>query len=146
MTVFPPIIILLFSFPASGSLSGIIDHWGAWGRVLQPWAGPGHWHDMDTILAGNGCITHDEERTQVAIWAISASPFIMGNVSGHIHMFGALCHISTTQRRLGPVHPQPPIPLARPHPLLAHSLAHLRSRPPCPPALAAAWRFTTASL
>ena len=76
----------------SGSLSQIIDHWGEWGRVLQPWAGPGHWHDMDTILAGNGCINHDEERTQVAIWAISASPFIMGNVSS----FGALPQKTST--------------------------------------------------
>ena len=61
------------------SLSSIIDHWGRWGKVLQPWAGPdgphgGHWHDMDMLLiganqgssqrhAGHGgppCITLDE--------------------------------------------------------------------------------------
>ena len=30
------------------------------------------------LLIGNGCITHDEERTQMAIWCISASPLIMG--------------------------------------------------------------------
>jgi hypothetical protein len=34
---------------------------------------------MDTILAGAGCITHDEEQTQMAMWAISAAPMIMGN-------------------------------------------------------------------
>ena len=62
-----------------GSLSAIIDHWGQHGRALQPFAGPGHWHDMDTILAGNGCLTHDEERTQMAMWSISASPMILGN-------------------------------------------------------------------
>jgi alpha-N-acetylgalactosaminidase len=28
-----------------GSLSSIIDHWGDWGSVLAPYAGPGHWHD-----------------------------------------------------------------------------------------------------
>jgi alpha-N-acetylgalactosaminidase len=61
------------------SLSGIIDHWGDYGEVLQEWAGPGHWHDMDMLLIGNNCVTIDEQRTQMAIWAISASPLIMGN-------------------------------------------------------------------
>jgi len=61
------------------SLGSIIDHWGDWGFALQPFAGPGHWHDMDMLLIGNNCVSHDEERTQMAIWAISASPLIMGN-------------------------------------------------------------------
>jgi len=62
-----------------GSLNSIIDHWGDYGEALQPWAGPGHWHDMDMLLIGAGCLTQDEERTQMAIWSISASPLIMGN-------------------------------------------------------------------
>jgi hypothetical protein len=62
-----------------GSLSSIIDHWGDWGSVLAPWAGPGHWHDPDMLLIGNGCISEDEERTQMAIWSIVAAPLIMGN-------------------------------------------------------------------
>merc|ERR1719201_2456435 len=62
-----------------GSLSSVIDHWGHYGEVLQPWAGPGHWHDMDMLLIGNDCITIEEQKTQMAIWAISASPLIMGN-------------------------------------------------------------------
>jgi len=62
-----------------GSLSSIIDHWGDYGEVLQAWAGPGHWHDMDMLLIGNDCVTIDEQRTQMAIWSISASPLIMGN-------------------------------------------------------------------
>jgi len=62
-----------------GSMSSIIDHWGDYGSALQPWAGPGHWHDMDMLLIGAKCITPDEERTQMAIWSISASPLIMGN-------------------------------------------------------------------
>mmetsp|Transcript_22996 Transcript_22996/g.78287 ORF Transcript_22996/g.78287 Transcript_22996/m.78287 type:complete len:337 (+) Transcript_22996:521-1531(+) len=62
-----------------GSLSSIIDHWGDYGTVLAPFAGPGHWHDMDMLLVGANCITEDEEMTQMAIWAISASPLIMGN-------------------------------------------------------------------
>jgi len=46
---------------------------------LQLWAGPGHWHDMDMLLIGNDCVTTDEQKTQMAIWSISASPLIMGN-------------------------------------------------------------------
>jgi len=62
-----------------GSVSSIIDHWGDYGEALQQWAGPGHWHDMDMLLIGNDCVTIDEQRTQMAIWSISASPLIMGN-------------------------------------------------------------------
>jgi alpha-galactosidase len=73
------------------SLGGIIDHWGDYGLSLQPFAGPGHWHDMDMLLIGaisgghdggqNGtrCVSLEEEQTQMAIWSISASPLIMGN-------------------------------------------------------------------
>merc|ERR1719454_551540 len=62
-----------------GSLSSIIDHWGDYAEVLKASAGPGHWHDMDMLLIGNGCVSTDEEKTQMAIWSISASPLIMGN-------------------------------------------------------------------
>jgi len=62
-----------------GSLGGIIEHWGEWAPVLAPYAGPGHWHDMDMLLIGNTCVSHDEERTQMAIWSIMAAPLIMGN-------------------------------------------------------------------
>lgn len=73
------------------SLGSIIDHWGDYGLELQPFAGPGHWHDMDMLLVGaisggsdggktgERCVSLEEEKTQMAIWAISASPMIMGN-------------------------------------------------------------------
>lgn len=73
------------------SLGSIIDHWGDYGSSLQPFAGPGHWHDMDMLLIGaisgghdggkkgERCVSIEEEKTQMAIWAISASPLIMGN-------------------------------------------------------------------
>ena len=50
-----------------------------YGEALVPYAGPGHWHDMDMLLIGAHCVTEDEEKTQMAIWSISASPLIMGN-------------------------------------------------------------------
>jgi alpha-N-acetylgalactosaminidase len=61
------------------SLGSIIDHWGDYGPSLVPFAGPGHWHDMDQLLVGAHCVTEEEERTNMAIWCISATPLIMGN-------------------------------------------------------------------
>ena len=69
------------------SLGSIIDHWGDYGSSLQPFAGPGHWHDMDMLLIGSisgghdggttgqRCVSIVEEATQMAIWSISASPY-----------------------------------------------------------------------
>ena len=37
-------------------------------RYLQQFAAPGHWHDPDMLLVGNGCVTQEEARTQMAIW------------------------------------------------------------------------------
>lgn len=64
---------------SSGSLFSIIDHFGDYAAALAPWAGPGHWHDPDQLLIGAGCLTEDEERTQMAIWSLLAAPLIMGN-------------------------------------------------------------------
>jgi len=61
------------------SLSDIIDHWGDYAYALAPFAGPGHWHDMDMLLVGANCIAPEEERTQFAIWSLMAAPLIMGN-------------------------------------------------------------------
>ena len=35
-----------------GSLKSIIDHWGDYGPVLAPFAGPGHWHDPGAYAFG----------------------------------------------------------------------------------------------
>lgn len=67
------------------SLSSIIDHWGNYSAPLQAAAAPGHWNDADMLLVGardakgGPCLTEAEERTQMSIWAIIASPLIMGN-------------------------------------------------------------------
>lgn len=60
-------------------VSDIIDHWGDFSLDMAPYAGPGHWHDMDMILVGNDCLTPNEERTQMSLWSVLASPLIMGN-------------------------------------------------------------------
>jgi alpha-galactosidase len=41
--------------------------------------GPGGWNDLDMLEIGNGGMTEDEYRTHMTLWAISASPLIMGH-------------------------------------------------------------------
>lgn len=66
------------------SLVQIIDHWGQYGEAMAPYAGPGHWHDPDMLIIGNGCITLEEEQTQMALWCIVAAPLILGNDLRHV--------------------------------------------------------------
>lgn len=47
--------------------------------MLRKIAGPGHWNDMDMLEVGNGGLTHDEEETHFALWAILNSPLLLGN-------------------------------------------------------------------
>lgn len=46
---------------------------------LRKVAGPSHWNDMDMMEIGNGGLTHFEEETHFALWAILNSPLILGN-------------------------------------------------------------------
>ena len=56
-----------------GSLKYIIDL----NTYLAPYASPGHYNDMDMLQLGRG-LTPDEEKTHFGIWAIMASPLIIG--------------------------------------------------------------------
>src|SRR5256714_7913847 len=47
----------------------------------QPYGGPGGFNDYDSIEVGNGGndgLTVDERRSQLSLWALAASPFILG--------------------------------------------------------------------
>jgi Alpha galactosidase A/Alpha galactosidase C-terminal beta sandwich domain len=47
----------------------------------QPYAGPGGFNDYDSIEVGNGSdngLTPVERQTQLSLWALGASPFILG--------------------------------------------------------------------
>ena len=47
----------------------------------QPYAGPGGFNDYDSIEVGNGSndgLTPVERQTQISLWALAASPFILG--------------------------------------------------------------------
>jgi alpha-galactosidase len=45
---------------------------------LRVHAGPGHWNDMDMLEVGMG-MSEDEDRAHLSIWAMMASPLILGN-------------------------------------------------------------------
>jgi len=69
------------------SVTTIIDYFGNFSDVLTTVAGPGHWNDMDMIMAGNDhnsvdgkpVLTLDQAKIQLSIWSIMASPLIMSN-------------------------------------------------------------------
>jgi len=46
-----------------------------------PFAGPGHWNDMDSVEVGNGDadgLTPDERVSVLTLWALQASPLLLG--------------------------------------------------------------------
>jgi len=47
-------------------------------KDIRKYSGPGHWNDFDMMEVGNG-MTAAEDRVHFAMWAMLASPLIMGN-------------------------------------------------------------------
>ena len=41
-------------------------------------SGPGGWLDPDMLQIGNGGLTHDEEKTHFALWALAKAPLLIG--------------------------------------------------------------------
>ncbi|GAF03787.1 glycoside hydrolase family 27 protein [Saccharicrinis fermentans] len=47
-------------------------------KDIRQYAGPGHWNDFDMMEVGNG-MSAAEDRVHFSLWAMLASPLIMGN-------------------------------------------------------------------
>jgi Alpha galactosidase A/NPCBM-associated, NEW3 domain of alpha-galactosidase/Alpha galactosidase C-terminal beta sandwich domain/Carbohydrate binding module (family 35) len=67
------------SYPLTSwsSVSSRFNQVAAW----QPYGGPGAFNDYDSIEVGNGSndgLTLAERQTQLSLWALAASPFILG--------------------------------------------------------------------
>jgi hypothetical protein len=67
------------SYPLTdwSSVESRFDSVAAW----APYGGPGAFNDYDSIEVGNGAgdgLTPDERQTQMSLWALGASPFILG--------------------------------------------------------------------
>ena len=64
-------------FPLSkdswGSVKGIIEHYAQEQDALRPFAGPGHWNDPDQLIIGDFGLSLDQQKAQMAMWAIYAA-------------------------------------------------------------------------
>ena len=73
------------SYPLTdwNNVSGRFDQVAAW----QPYGEPGAFNDYDSIEVGNGSndgLTPDERQTQMSLWALGSSPFILGTDLTHL--------------------------------------------------------------
>lgn len=59
------------------SVTKILNYYGDNQNSLIPLAGPGHWNDPDMLLIGNFGLSYEQSRSQMALWAIMASPLLM---------------------------------------------------------------------
>lgn len=64
--------------PAASRWSAVLGNYG-YNRWLGRYAGPGNWNDPDFLIAGAPGLTGAESRSQVALWAMMASPFILSS-------------------------------------------------------------------
>ncbi|MGY4720395.1 glycoside hydrolase family 27 protein [Naumannella huperziae] len=64
--------------------SDIAPNWSAVSSIIErqaelaPHAGPGGWNDPDMLQIGNGSLTPAENRSHFAMWAMLASPLMLG--------------------------------------------------------------------
>ncbi|MFJ3925949.1 ricin-type beta-trefoil lectin domain protein [Streptomyces sp. NPDC090022] len=64
--------------PATSRWSSVLGNYG-YNRWLTRYAGPGNWNDPDFLIAGAPGLTDAESRSQVALWAMMAAPFILSS-------------------------------------------------------------------
>ncbi|XP_064606883.1 alpha-N-acetylgalactosaminidase-like [Liolophura sinensis] len=58
-------------------LSYVIEFYGNDTNGLSAYAGPGGWNDPDELIIGNFGLSYEQERVQMAMWAIFAAPLLM---------------------------------------------------------------------
>ncbi|XP_042275373.1 alpha-galactosidase A isoform X1 [Thunnus maccoyii] len=61
------------------SVKSILDWTAAHQDVIVPAAGPGGWNDPDMLVIGNFGLSHEQQESQMALWAIMAAPLLMSN-------------------------------------------------------------------
>ncbi|CAD5122803.1 DgyrCDS11209 [Dimorphilus gyrociliatus] len=64
-------------YDARQSIMSVVNWYGENPGGFLNVSGPGHWSDGDMITLGNYGLSHSEERTQIGMWAIFASPLLM---------------------------------------------------------------------
>jgi len=61
------------------SMASIANYWGDHSDVLAAVAKPGSYNDADQLIIGNSGLNQAESESQMALWAVMASPLIMSN-------------------------------------------------------------------
>ncbi|XP_071376918.1 alpha-galactosidase A [Centroberyx affinis] len=61
------------------SVKSILDWTASHQDIIVPSAGPGGWNDPDMLVIGNFGLSHDQQESQMAFWAIMAAPLLMSN-------------------------------------------------------------------
>ncbi|XP_029917793.1 alpha-galactosidase A [Myripristis murdjan] len=61
------------------SIKSIVEWTAAHQEIIVPSAGPGGWNDPDMLVIGNFGLSHDQQESQMALWAIMAAPLLMSN-------------------------------------------------------------------
>ncbi|XP_007571978.1 alpha-galactosidase A [Poecilia formosa] len=61
------------------SIKSILDWTASHQDSIVPSAGPGGWNDPDMLVIGNFGLSHDQQESQMALWAIMAAPLLMSN-------------------------------------------------------------------
>lgn len=64
--------------PAASRWSSVLGNYG-YNRWIGSFASPGNWNDPDFLIAGDGGLTDDEARSQVALWSMTAAPLILSS-------------------------------------------------------------------
>ncbi|MEY9945849.1 ricin-type beta-trefoil lectin domain protein [Kitasatospora sp. GAS1066B] len=64
--------------PSASRWSSVLSNYG-YNRWIGRYAKPGNWNDPDFLIAGDGGLTADESRSQVALWSMMAAPMILSS-------------------------------------------------------------------
>ncbi|KAL3879987.1 hypothetical protein ACJMK2_032259 [Sinanodonta woodiana] len=60
-----------------GTVYDVIDYYGNDSVGFSYVAGPGNWNDPDQLIIGDFGLSYDQQRVQMGMWAIMASPLFM---------------------------------------------------------------------
>lgn len=61
------------------SIKSILEWTASHQDIIVSSAGPGGWNDPDMLLIGNFGLSHTQQESQMALWAIMAAPLLMSN-------------------------------------------------------------------
>lgn len=66
------------SQPNASRWGSVLSNYG-YNRWIGRYSSPGDWNDPDFLIAGDGGLTDDEARSQVALWSMMAAPMILSS-------------------------------------------------------------------